>query len=74
MPMVTLASFVVIPQHALSTHNIGKTIFEWMLGRGNRFRDPPYGHLCKCVGSQNNATPNERNSLHVGDYDNTNTL
>jgi hypothetical protein len=58
----------------LSTHaadNISETVFERMLRRRNRFRDTPYGHLCKCIASKDNATANEREGLHAGDYDNT---
>jgi len=69
--MIALPAFVVISQHAFPTHNVGETVFERMLRRGDRFRDSPYGDLCKCVGSKDNTTANERNSLHVGDYDNT---
>jgi len=31
----------------------------------------PYSHLCERIASKDNAAANERDGLHVGDYDNT---
>jgi len=42
-------------------------MFRWR----DRLRDSPYSHLGECIESKDNATANERASLHVGDYDNT---
>jgi len=74
MPVIALSAFVAISQHAFPTHNVSKTVFERMLRRGNWFRNSPYRDLCKCVGSKDNATANERDSLHVGECDNTEAL
>lgn len=70
MPMITFASFVVIPQHAFATDYIGQPILERMLRGRNRFRDSPHGDLCERVGSKNKAAANQRDGLHVGDFDN----
>ena len=68
--MITLASFVVIPQYTFAANHISKTVFEWMLRRRDRLRDSPHGHFSKCIGSKDNPTANEWGSFYVGDYDN----
>jgi len=70
VPVITFTSLVVISQDTLAANNISETIFEWMLRRWDRLRNSPYSHLCKRIDSKDNATANERDSLHVGDYDN----
>jgi hypothetical protein len=55
VPVVTFASFVVVPQHAFATDHIGKPVLERMLRRWDRFRDSPHGNLCERVGRKDNA-------------------
>jgi hypothetical protein len=58
VPVITLASFVVISQYTFAANNISKTVFERMLRRRDGLRDSPYGHFSKCIGSKYNATAN----------------
>jgi hypothetical protein len=71
VPVITFTSLIVISQDTLAANNISETIFERMFRWRDRLRDSPYSHLCECIESKDNATANERDSLHVGDYDNT---
>jgi hypothetical protein len=70
MPVIAFTSFVVISQHTLAANNISETILERMFRRRDGLRDSPYSHLCECIERKDNATANERDSLHVGDCDN----
>lgn len=69
--MIAFASFIVVPEHASALDNIRQPVLEWVLGGLNWFRDTPHGDFSKSVRSQNNATANQRDSLHVGHCDNT---
>jgi hypothetical protein len=54
MPVISLASLVVVPQYAFAANDIGQSILERMLRRRDRLRDSPNCNLGECVGSQSN--------------------
>jgi hypothetical protein len=71
VPVVSLPTFVVIPEDANLVDYICQTVFKQMLRSGQRPRKTPKDKICKPVLCENDPVSEQLDGLHVGDYDNT---
>jgi hypothetical protein len=71
MPMVPFAAFVVVQYGAFTGHHIRESVLESVPGRRYRLANAPNYHFNERILSNDDATPNQRNGLHVGENNNT---
>lgn len=74
MPVVTLASLVVITEYTHLVDDISQPVFEGVPGPRQRPRKPPDNKLCKLVLGIDDALAEEFGGLHVGDDANIQTV
>lgn len=69
--MVTLASFIIETDHALTIFHQGKAVFEFMRTSCKRSRDAPHLDLDETAFVQYVALLKKKFGTHVGVYTNT---
>lgn len=74
MPVVTLASFVVIAKDTFPGDDISQRIFEHMRRTTYRLRHPPNAHFNKSIWRKLMTLTHKQIGFHVGIYTNTNEV
>ena len=70
VPMIAFACFIVEPQNAFATYDIGEPVLERVIRSGKGFRYSPENQLSEGAFRVNNSSPEKLYGLHVDDYTN----